>query len=151
MLTVNENRSATQAVVLAGGGGESHGLTNVPRSQDLSGAGGQSSVTGVLRQRGGQLTQLRLEQPLVRHKRADLSAATGRNVAVYPTVEAAKNADASLQSNLTHYLLTGRLKIYPFPPDASIRPFMDAFVDAAREPRVQAWLQSKGLEPMISG
>ncbi|MGH2423644.1 hypothetical protein EJ576_09215 [Pseudomonas sp. C 49-2] len=146
MLTVNENRSATQAVVLAGGGGESHGLTNVPRSQDLSGAGGQSSVTGVLRQRGGQLTQLRLEQPLVRHKRADLSAETGRNVAVYPTVEAAKKADASLQSNLTHYLLTGRLKIYPFPPDASIRPFMDAFVDAAREPRVQAWLQSKGLD-----
>jgi hypothetical protein len=51
-----------------------------------------------------------------------------------------------LQNTLTHWLITGQLKANPILPDCSIKPFIDAFRNAVREPQVQAWFASKGLD-----
>lgn len=99
-----------------------------------------------------QLTQLKFEPASVRKTRAIASESDAhapvaeRKAAVYPALAQAKKADSSLQKTLTHLLITHKLNADPFPPDASIRPFIDAYINAVSEPQVQAWLTSKGLD-----
>lgn len=101
-----------------------------------------------------QLTQRKFEPALVRKSRevapqsGEGSWGVERKAAVYPAPAEAEKADASLQKTLTHLLQTNKLKANPFPPNASITPFINAFIDAVSEPQVQAWLKSKGLDPL---
>ncbi|WP_294737567.1 hypothetical protein [uncultured Pseudomonas sp.] len=64
----------------------------------------------------------------------------------FPAPADAIKADERLQKNLTHWLKTGRLRHHPIPPNSSIKPFADAFTEAAQAPHVQAWFKSKGLD-----
>lgn len=109
---------------------------------------GQSEVGEALlpdrapRKGNQQLKLVMLERPPGRKKRE----ATARPRTAFPADERAKVADSSLQATLAHWLVTGKLNANPVPPDASIKPFTDAFGDAVREPHVQAWFVSKGLD-----
>lgn len=69
-----------------------------------------------------------------------------RQTSVFPSSEDAKTADGRLQNTLAQWLISGRLRANPIPPNASIQPYTDAFSAAVREPQVQAWLKSKGLD-----
>ncbi|ANF86146.1 hypothetical protein A7J50_2748 [Pseudomonas antarctica] len=148
MSTVSVSRTAMPAYVSAASNGEAKPLnpSSAPRAQDRPDASEQSSVAGALQQWGGQLKQVGLEQHSIRSKREAPSADPVRKPMVYPASEPAKQADANLQKTLTHLLLTGKLRANPFPPNASISPFIEAFIDAVREPPVQAWLNAKGLD-----
>lgn len=148
MSTVSVSRTAMPAYVSAASNGEAKPLnpSSAPRAQDRPDASEQSSVAGAQQQWGGQLKQVGLEQHSIRSKREAPSADPVRKPMVYPASEPAKQADANLQKTLTHLLLTGKLRANPFPPNASISPFIEAFIDAVREPPVQAWLNAKGLD-----
>ncbi|MBX7276547.1 hypothetical protein K2E95_13350 [Pseudomonas sp. ERGC3:01] len=148
MSTVSVSRTAMPAYVSAASNGEAKPLnpSSAPRAQDRPDASEQSSVAGALQQWGGQLKQVGLEQHSIHSKREAPSADPVRKPMVYPASEPAKQADANLQKTLTHLLLTGKLRANPFPPNASISPFIEAFIDAVREPPVQAWLNAKGLD-----
>lgn len=89
-----------------------------------------------------QLKLVILEQASGRSKR-DVTTRPSR---AFPTDERARAADSSLQDTLARWLVTGKLNANPIPPDASIKPFTDAFGEALREPKVQAWFASKGLD-----
>lgn len=100
----------------------------------------------------GQLTQFKFEPASIRKTREVASESDAhapdaeRKTVVYPALAQAKKADSSLQKTLTHLLTTHKLNADPFPPGASIRPFIDAYTEAVNEPQVQAWLTSKGLD-----
>ncbi|MGU3305543.1 hypothetical protein ACLBW8_04625 [Pseudomonas sp. M5A4_2d] len=154
MSTVTLNRMGTPPSVAARSTGhvEPHNPPVAPRGQDKTGEIESSSLAGAPRRLDGQLTQLKFEQPSARGKR-QVSSETGgmptyaeRKTAFYPASVDAKKADKSLQQNFTHWLITGKLKAHPFPPSASITPFIEAFSQAVREPQVQAWLKAKGLD-----
>ncbi|MGZ9706120.1 hypothetical protein ACXX81_08805 [Pseudomonas sp. GNP013] len=57
-----------------------------------------------------------------------------------------QKADETLQQSLIEWLITGKSKDHLFPRNASIQPFIDVFNKAAREPKVQAWLKSMGMD-----
>ncbi len=129
-----------------------HQPAPAPGPQDSPGDAGQSVLSGVPRHRDGQLTQLKLEQSLPRLKREASSEApthiadAERKSPVFPAPSAAKKADDKARKALAHWLKTGKLKDDPVPPNSSIKPFVEAYKDAVREPQVQAWLTSKGLD-----
>lgn len=135
-----------------------HAAEPEPRSpiastpQDSSGETQDTYRAGLPRRRDGQLTQAKFKQASVRHKRENSSgnsssqAEVGRISLAFPQDADAKSADIELQKVLTYWLITGHIKDDPFPPNASVRPFIDAFINAAQEPRVQAWFEAKGLD-----
>ena len=123
-----------------------------PLSQDSSGETQHPSDAPFPRRLEGQLTQARFEQAPVRHKRENSSNKSepptedGRINLAFPQSADARKADVELQKILTYGLISGETKDDPVPQNASIKPFIDAFINAAREPQVQAWFEAKGLD-----
>lgn len=123
-----------------------------PLSQDSSGETQHPSDAPFPRRLEGQLTQARFEQAPVRHKRENSSnksrppTEVGLINLAFPQTADARKADVELQKILTLGLITGETKEDPVPQNASIKPFIDAFINAAREPQVQAWFEAKGLD-----
>ncbi|NVZ21505.1 hypothetical protein [Pseudomonas costantinii] len=137
---------------IGSGGTAVHNPSTAPGAQDSPGETERMGVSGVPKQRDGQLTQLRLDQSQARQKRevppGDTLQTAGpqRNSHVFPAPSAAEKADVKARKALAHWLKTGKLNANPIPANASIKPFVDTFKDSVREPQVQAWLKSKGLD-----
>ena len=154
MSTIASNRTSTSSYFSAGIGKSTAPLDPAasPLPQSAVAETETAPGTGALRQRGGQLVQARVELPSVRNKRALASkgseglSETKRKRPAFPAPADAKKADESLQKALTHSL-TNILPFYdPIPEDASIKPFIDAFSKAVRDPKVQAWLKSRKFD-----
>lgn len=123
-----------------------------PQSRDSRAVTESTSVSGAPRPQDGQLRQARFESAAARQKRDSSSAGNGQPAEApfatpgFPQKVSARKADEKLQQTLTHWLITGEVKDNLFPRNASIRPFIDLFNKAAREPQVQAWFKSTGLD-----
>ncbi len=104
------------------------------------------------RRLSGQLTQARLDEPAARHRREAVPqsiagpARDTRKSPDSPARAAAEKADEKLQTVLTHWLISGKLHGHPVPENSSVKPFVDLFIAAAQEPKVQSWFKSKGLD-----
>lgn len=106
-----------------------------------------TEVPGAPRGQDGQLRQARFEPVAARHKRESRAANTGpAALEEFGTPGFTQKADETLQQSLIEWLITGKSKDHLFPRNASIQPFIDVFNKAAREPKVQAWLKSMGMD-----
>jgi hypothetical protein len=128
---------------------------NFPTASSTQGKSGEiesSATASVLRRHDGQLRQSRFGHPEVREKKDIPSVSPNRLVGAarklpeFPLDVFSKKVDQKVQKTLTQWLINGHLNAHPFPRFASVRPFIDAFCQAAKEPQVQAWLNSKGLD-----
>ncbi|WP_455826399.1 hypothetical protein [Pseudomonas graminis] len=154
MSTVTVNKTTAHSFVSPAdsGGPKAAELPIASTPQDTSAHVERSPAASGLRRQDGQLRQSRFDHAEVRQKRELPSAATNRFASVgpkkleFPSDAAAGRADQRLHSILAKMLVTGKLSGHPFPPNASVRPFIDAFCQAAEEPQVLAWLKSKGLD-----
>lgn len=153
MSTVTVNQMSTLSFVPPANGArpEPPDLPITSTPQDTSGERESAPIANVPRRQDGQLRQARFSHGGGRQIRETGSTSTHRLVVarqnwVFPDDVAARKADEKLQKILSQALITGTLRGHPFPRNASIRPFIDAFCQAAQEPQVQAWLKSKGLD-----